>query len=178
MQINKELVSKIKQIESLTAYFDIKIQSPVTTDTGVAYALKLDPSNKINWETSKKLMFGSLVCLSSDYFDQGCLIGVICERNLQRLKKDGIIYVKFQYDASNLPTFNRPYIMLETSAFFESYKHVLQALVSFQPNCEVDFPFKENIVFCKNTNMQMPQYLKNACLDFRYLIYCTYLLKK
>lgn len=170
------MIKKIKQIESLSAYFDIKIQSPVPSDKGLAYALKIDSSsNKIDWEISKKLMFGSLVCLSCDFFDQNCLIGIICERELVQLKNEGVLYVKFQYDASNLPRFNRPYIMLEASAFFEAYKHVLHALVSFQQNCEIDFPFKENLVYCQNSEMLMPNYLKKAYFDFRlnyYYCFC------
>ena len=57
--------------------------------------------------------------------------------------------------------------MLETSAFFESYKHVLEALVSFERLGEKNFPFKENLIHCQNTIIPIPKYLANAFVDFR-----------
>ena len=57
--------------------------------------------------------------------------------------------------------------MLETTAFFESYKHVLDSLVSFQHLGETAFPFKKHIVDCDNQTIERPDYLKNACLDMR-----------
>ena len=66
------------------------------------YAMNNDKTKQINWESSKRLMFGSLVCLSMDFFKNNFLIGVICERDVKKLK-DGIVYVRFDtIDKNNI----------------------------------------------------------------------------
>jgi hypothetical protein len=170
-ELSKEVVKKIKHIESLNVYFDIRMSACITSDFGIVYSMKLNTEKmkNINWEYSKRLIFGSLVCLSSDFFSKSCLVGVIAERDEKKLKNDGEIYIKFDQNnyVNNLPVLNESYIMLETSAFFEAYKHVLEALVSFQRNAENDFPFKENLVDCENQDIPMPKYLTNTSVDFR-----------
>lgn len=112
--------------------------------------------------------------MSKDYFQNECLIGCICERDTQKLR-EGILWVKFNIDFENQMEqeikLGKNFTLIETSAFFESYKYVLQALVSFQRDGEENFPFKENIVYCENDSMPMPKYLTNMPIDLRYLSY-------
>lgn len=168
----KNVMYRIRKIESLSAYFDCSIETPVAVDQGIVYQVRLseDKAKSVNWDISKKLLFGSLICMSNDYFENCCLIGCICERDPKKLK-EGIIYVRFNIDLENQfnqeVSFGGNFIMLETSAYFESYKYVLQALVSFQRDGENDFPLKENIVYCQNQIMHMPRYLSNVSIDFR-----------
>lgn len=176
-ELSKEVLKKLKNIESLNVYFEVYMDSYSTLDEGIIHAMKLkDRSKSINWENSKKLMFGSLVCFSSDFFAKDCLIGIICQRDTKKLEKEGTIYVKFNYDfsglsnISSLPEMNTSYVMLETSAYFESYKHVLEALVSFQRTDESEFPFKENLIDCQNVCIPSPKYLKQAYIDFRLVL--------
>lgn len=154
-------------VHSLKKAFNFKL----ATDHGVVHQVRLSPEKvqSINWEFSKRLLFGSLVCLSNDFFENNCLIGSICDRDIENLK-EGIIYVRFGVELSREINYNGRYILLETSAFFESYKHVLHAMVSFQRAGEADFPFKENLVYCRNKSMPMPRYLNNVNIDFRYVI--------
>lgn len=174
--LNDTVKYKLSRIESLNVYFDVKMDSNVCTDQGVVYSMKLGWNSRrtINWETSKKLIFGSLVCFSSDFFASECLIGIVCNRDSFELMHDGIFHVKFNYDPfdmanhhASFPCITKNYVMLETSAFFESYKHVLHALVSFEHAPESEFPFKENLVDCNNKTISRPNYLKNATIDFR-----------
>jgi hypothetical protein len=174
-QLPKDVIRRICRIESLSAYFGCSIEKNVPTEHGIVYEVRLseDKNKKMNWDVCKKLLFGSLVCLSNDYFENMCLIGSICERDPKKLK-NGVINVKFNIDFDDqlneqIP-FGNNFIMLETSAYFESYKYVLQALVSFQRDGENNFPFKENLVYCQNSKMSMPKYLTNTHVDFRYFI--------
>ena len=178
-QLSNEIRYKIKRIESLNAYFNVKIVNNICTDHGVVYTIQLDSSSrsKINWELSKKLIFGSLICLSSDFYFKECLIGTVCNRDSDALINQGLVQIKFNIEFNksvngrlNFPVLNKTYVMLETTAFFESYKHVLHALVSFGLSSELEFPFRENIVDARNSNMQRPEYLKNAIIDFRPLV--------
>ena len=184
-ELNKDVMRRIRRIESLSAYFGCSIDTPVPTDHGIVYQVRLssDRAKAINWDASKKLLFGSLICMSNDYFQTSCLIGCICERDPKKLR-DGIIYVKFNIDFEN--EWNQQqsidvgsnFILLETSAYFESYKYVLQALVSYQREGEANFPFKENLVFCKNKWMPMPKYLSTLPIDFRFVFSLKFIKKK
>jgi hypothetical protein len=174
-ELSKEIKRKLKNIESLNVYFNVTLESTILTDDGSIYAMQLDlddKSNVIKFENSKKLMFGSLICLSSDHFFQKCLIGVIGQRDPEHLKK-GLIFVRFNFDLissikkENLPKLNVSYTMIETTAYFESYKHVLEAFVSFKTSNHDEFPFKEHLIFCQNKTIDKPKYLKNACIDLR-----------
>ena len=166
-QLTKEVTRNISNIESLSVYFDCAINDSVLIESGIAYQVHLseDKVKSINWDSSKKLLFGSLVCLSNDFFENTCIVGSICDRDSEKLKK-GIVTVKFNLDAEthlilNQLEFSGNFIMLETSAFFESYKHVLKALVSFRRDGEENFPFRENLVYCQNKSMPIPKYLSN-----------------
>jgi hypothetical protein len=64
---------------------------------------------------------------------------------------------------------SQSYTLLETSAYFEAYRHVLNALSQFY-NREDEFPFRAHIVDCKNGNMKPPNYLFNGYIDFTPLI--------
>lgn len=163
--------SSISKIESLSTYFDCSIIESVPSDNqGMAYKIRLSPdkANSIDWDASKKLMFGSLVCLSNDYFQKICLVGSICNRDPIQLRR-GIVLVKFNSDEFNKQTvpFGKNFIMLEASAFFESYKHVLQTLIAFRRDGEKNFPFLNNIVYCRNKSMPMPKYLANAQINLK-----------
>lgn len=172
--LTTEIKRKLRNIESLNVYFGVKLESRLVTDDGVLYAMNLNLEKSPNWDNSKKLMFGSLVCLSSDFFKTNCLVGVIGQRDLKNLKA-GIIFVKFDFDliqrnVDNLPLIEATYTLIETTAYFESYKHVLDALVSFKNSNHDEFPFKEHLVFCLNEEIDKPEYLKNAIVDFRTLV--------
>ena len=175
LEMNEKLVAKLKKVDSLNVYFNVRMRNCVATTNGMVYAMEIGDT-QTNWERSKKLMFGSLVCLSSDFFTRCCLIGTVCERDIKKLTKESILYLKFDIksnielglDLSNLPNMDETYLMLETSAYFEAYKHVLKALVSFQKDGEEKFPFKENLVFCQNKIIPPPKFLQNAYIDFRY----------
>ena len=186
---NKVFLGKLKKIDSINVYFDVKMESSLLTNSGFVYSFKMsdEKKNQINWESSKRLMFGSLVCLSMDYFTNNFLIGVICERDTKRLM-EGIVYIRFNnvnvspsaeafdldYIQNMLPSFQQKYIMVETTAYFESYRHVLEALNSFYLQLirdgEEHFPFKEHIVYARNQTMPMPTYALNTNIDFRYII--------
>jgi hypothetical protein len=168
--LNNEICYKLERIDSLYVYFDVTLKSSIPCNEGIVYSMLLNfnkNSRKIRWENSKRLIHGSLVCLSSDYFRNECLIAIVCDRSIDRNEKS--VLIKFDESVSSLPVSNKNYVMLETTAFFESYKHVLHALVSFELENEQNFPFKEQIIYGNTQVMEIPNYLKQAQIDFRYL---------
>ena len=60
LNLSRESVHRIKQIESLNAYFDVRMRSCATTDLGVCYSMKLSRElmDSVNWEQSKRFIFG------------------------------------------------------------------------------------------------------------------------
>lgn len=171
--LTNETCKKLERIDSLYVYFDVRMDSSLPSDDGILYNMILNfnkNSREIRWDTSKRLIHGSLVCLSSDYFQNECITGIVCERNIGYEKS---VLIKFDPDSKrgcSLPVSYKNYVMLETTAFFESYKHVLQALVSFQLEEEHDFPFKEQIVYGNTQSIDIPAYLKNVSIDFGPLV--------
>jgi len=83
---------------------------------------------RCRWRYSKRLIYGSLVCLSSDDF-ASIRIATVAHRDPEHLQ-DGELIIQFETDMEQirlLPPTER-FLMVETSAYFEAYRHVLLAL--------------------------------------------------
>lgn len=109
---------------------------------------------RINWEHSKRLIHGALICLSQDNF-KTLLFGTIAERDPFALKC-GKTRVKFENGIKNIDTTaNIRYTMLETNALFEAYRHVLLAL----QRTREEVPFKNYFLKCQS-EIEPPRYLR------------------
>ncbi len=169
-----ECIKKIAHIDGLRAYFNVSFKTNLCSDNGVTFSLQLDieKCKNVKWEFSKRLLFGSLICLSNDFFKDNFILAVICERDVEALKK-GVIKVRLEeekeslIDKAFLLDGKMKYIMFETTAYFEAYRHVLHALRSLRTE---DFPFKEHIIDCKNEDIGPPEYLTNSYIDLRTLV--------
>ncbi|KAJ3603008.1 hypothetical protein NHX12_030752, partial [Muraenolepis orangiensis] len=150
---------KKERFDDITVYFDVTLELPMCTRSGLAYVIKFDtkPLKFVRWENSKRLLYGSLVCMSCDNFES-FLFATVSERELKDVKK-GLIQVMFSDESrQKLATMqtNRPFLMVETSAYFEAYCHVLEGLQEVQAN---ELPFSRYIVEC-SADVQPPQYLR------------------
>lgn len=165
-----EVFKKVSHIEALRVYMDVKFVSNLCADSGVTFTLQLNKEKlkNINWEFTKRLLFGSMICLSNDYFENNFIVAIVCDRDIEKLK-EGKIGVKLDGNA-NFTADNNKYIMFETTAYFEAYRHVLNALRTLSEAGENNFPFKSNIIYCQNDAVQTPNYLIKALIDFRPLV--------
>jgi hypothetical protein len=86
---SREALKKLSSIQSLYVYMNVKLDPVFSTDAGISYALEMESSKSksVNWEASKRLLYGSLVCLSNDYFVNNLIMAVICDRNVEKLKQ-------------------------------------------------------------------------------------------
>lgn len=109
-----------------------------------------------DWESSKRLMFGSLLCISHDNF-QTFFWAVIADRS-SKLLSNNLIDIRILEESSDQRLkANRSYTMAESSAaYFEAYYHVLKNLQ--RPEMD-DLPFQEHLVFLE-PRIQEPTYLK------------------
>jgi hypothetical protein len=82
-RLSKSQMMSLNEIGSIRIYHNVRVVGrKLSKKEGIVYGLQLDiEKNKINWESTKRFMFGSLICMSSDYFRNNCMIGTICELN-------------------------------------------------------------------------------------------------
>ncbi|CAC5419182.1 unnamed protein product [Mytilus coruscus] len=134
---------------------DIRVYKNITFLTrcwneqnGLTWKIRFDitPYSRINWNTRKLLIFGSLVCFTNRNFSF-LTYATVVERNASDLKK-GIFKIKFtETNADVNEILKQPDVLLiESRAFFPSYLWTLSSLKSM--HSEV-FSKKTALPFCK-----------------------------
>ncbi|XP_067856938.1 NFX1-type zinc finger-containing protein 1-like [Heptranchias perlo] len=156
---------KKKQIDDIRIYFDAHVLGPLCTQSGVFYRVQFDKTllKFVRWESSKRLLFGSLLCLSKDNFET-MVFATVAHRSIEELS-EGIITLSFTegcrlqlVDIKSTDSF----LMVETTAYFEAYRHVLIGLKEIRNN---ELPLQKYIVHCQ-TNVAEPKYLKCGCQNY------------
>jgi hypothetical protein len=102
----------------------VEIVSVELVRDNTVYKIQLHEDNykKIKWEKSKRLLTGSLLVFTSDYF-KTAYFAVVASRNVDELKK-GILSVIWEGDG---PVWDHDdeYLMVECEVYFEAYRFVL-----------------------------------------------------
>ncbi|NXO35213.1 ZNFX1 protein, partial [Locustella ochotensis] len=147
-----------KKFDDIRIYFDARIIAPRCTSTGIAYKVQFDtkPLRSVEWQNSKRLLYGSLVCMSQDHFET-FLFATVSNRNAVELV-NGIVELCFDAESRPLLAEVQPsdsFLMVETTTYFEAYRHVLEGL---QKTREEDIPFQKYIVEC-DAQVKEPAYL-------------------
>ncbi|XP_020558865.1 NFX1-type zinc finger-containing protein 1 isoform X2 [Oryzias latipes] len=151
--------AKTKHFDDIRVYFDTQLVVPKCTHTGLAYVVQFDikPLQFVRWQNSKRLLFGSLVCLSCNNFES-FLFATVSDRDPKYLQK-GQVQITFteesRYKLARIPT-DQLFLMVETTAYFEAYRYVLEGLKEQE---EEDLPFQRYIVEC-HKDVNPPEYLK------------------
>uniref|UniRef100_A0A8C5L5Q0 Zinc finger, NFX1-type containing 1 n=1 Tax=Jaculus jaculus TaxID=51337 RepID=A0A8C5L5Q0_JACJA len=147
-----------RKFDDIRIYFDTRIITPMCSPSGIVYKVQFDtkPLKFVRWQNSKRLLYGSLVCMSKDNFET-FLFATVSNRELEDLCK-GIVQLSFNEQSQQLLAEVQPsdsFLMVETTAYFEAYRHVLEGLQEVE---EGDIPFQQNIVEC-NSHVKRPHYL-------------------
>ncbi|NXY18307.1 ZNFX1 protein, partial [Atrichornis clamosus] len=148
-----------KKFDDIRIYFDTRIIAPRCASTGIVYKVQFDikPLRFVHWQNSKRLLYGSLVCMSKDHFET-LLFATVSNRDAAELA-DGIVELCFDAQSQALLAEAQPsdsFLMVETTAYFEAYRHVLEGLQEMQ---EEDIPFQKYIVEC-DAQVKEPAYLR------------------
>lgn len=152
--INRKRKSKMP-VNQVHIYHDAVVRYPVCLKHTIAHVVSFDTSRyKGCWESNKRLMLGSLLCFFSKDYSRS-LLAIVAQRDAKALKKSGKITVQFITESLSQVSYNEKFVLIESSAFFESYRHVLGRLKVLS---EDSFPFKEHIVYCDNI-VKPPEYL-------------------
>ena len=145
---------------NVRVYRGVHILEPVCLMTGIGFQLKFDVSrlHRVNWDHSKRLIFGALLCLSMDKF-QTIKFATVVNRDSKQLEK-GIVTVKFEDGTDGLRINpSQEFVMLESSAYFEAYCHVLKKLKEINTDL---MPFAKYLVECDPSAVRLPLYLQTT----------------
>ena len=158
---------KGKDLKGLRVYHSVQIIKPVYNYTGINFQVRFDNSHFHNcqWEHSKRLLFGSLLCLSPDNFKSIILFATVANRKAEDLRR-GTFSIRFEqdYDTESLCTAATKCVMVESAAYFEASHHVMLGL----QKAEVEtMPFTRYIIKTDCTHVNPPKYLRD-------LASCTY----
>jgi len=155
-------------------YKEVHIMSPKFGRRGISHRVTFDVTNlrSICWESSKRLSFGSLVCLVDNQFDRNdasnrILVATIADRDVHRLKM-GEIGLRFEGEDGLQDMNFQPcavYEMIESPSFFEAYRPVLGGLQSFN---EKSLPLSEYILNQRDNGKPIPppRYLRNSECEY------------
>ena len=135
----------------VSVYHGVTVLYPVCNRKGRVFKIKFNQSHskvrRVKWERSKRLKFGSLLCLSSDDFNT--LVFASVENRDPEGLSDGQLEVRFENtEAAEVNRFiesKETFVMVESDAYFESYRHVLEGLQEINPG---EFAFQRYIVEC------------------------------
>ncbi|KAI1716014.1 AAA domain-containing protein [Ditylenchus destructor] len=128
--------SKSGKKRDLYVYRDVQVfEAELHKQTGqLLNYLQLRTHKNMRW--NKKLIYGSLVCLSFDDFNRNLIFGVVQDRDEKMLWK-GKVGLKLE-NPGQLDTSAR-YNMVESPAFFEAYKHVMRTMQNVPLNGTIPF---------------------------------------
>ena len=137
---------KGNDIPDVKVYHKVKFISCQVTCDGVFMLLQFDVTHlkNVHWEHGKRLIYGSLLCISHDNF-KSIVFATVTERKVEDLKK-GKIVVKIESDQSVLNLMERKHIvhtMIESQAHYETYFHVLHSLQNAETST---MPFKQYLI--------------------------------
>ncbi|KAJ7333532.1 NFX1-type zinc finger-containing protein 1 [Desmophyllum pertusum] len=150
--------SKIGALQDIRVYKDVRLLYPVCTSNGLRYKIKFDNTKlrHIRWENSKRLIFGSLMCLSKDNFDS-FVFATVANRELLEIQR-GTVDIQFIQLSDNVRLEEGDvYQMVESTVYFEAYRHVLEGLKKVKPE---ELPLQNYIVNCEK-EVEPPAYLRN-----------------
>ena len=148
-----------RNISNLRVYRNVRIAKPVFTNNGLCHEITFQIKNmaRINWEHSKRLIYGSLVCLFPDKFDHKAFFATIMNREPEKLKV-GKLTVMFQGEPEIFmhQKKNTEFVMAESIAYYEASSHVLRSLQLAEPT---SMPFTKHLLKNNSTKVDPPKYL-------------------
>ena len=150
-------VPRNKCNQMMKRYNGLRILRKEYTMSGITFKVKFDVSRlgATRWKQSRRLIFGSFLCLSRDNF-QTMLFATVANRDPDELKY-GELDIQFieEQDILGIERREDEYVMVESPAYFEAYRHVLKGLKELD---EDSLPFKKYLVEC-SADVDPPNYL-------------------
>ena len=148
-----------RDISDVRVYYDVTFTGLIFSADGIVLSVQFDSSklHRVNWEHSKRLIYGSLLCFSCNNFEAVMFASVV-DRDAKKLK-EGKLTVKMESSSDILSlalSENDYYTMIESQAHYETYYHILRSLQKAEFNI---MPFTEILIESKCNTVQPPQYM-------------------
>nr|XP_039261973.1 NFX1-type zinc finger-containing protein 1-like [Styela clava] len=86
-------------IQNVKVYKDVKIEFMKPDQRGILHRIhfSLEGLQRIRWRNTKRLLYGNLLCLSSDHFKENVHFAVVADRKPEDLA-EGYLTLEFVYD--------------------------------------------------------------------------------
>ena len=148
-----------RDISDVRVYYNVIFTGLIFSADGIVLSVQFDSSkmHRVNWEHSKRLIYGSLLCFSCNNFEAVMFASVV-DRDAKKLK-EGKLTVKMESSSDILSlalSENDYYTMIESQAHYETYYHILRSLQKAE--FEI-MPFTEILIESKCSIVQPPQYM-------------------
>ena len=153
-----------KRITEVRIYSHVHVLAPVCLFSGVGFQIRFDTQrlDRVKWEHSRRLIFGSLLCLSKDDFKTMVFATVV--KREPKLLSEGLLTIKFEGEVNGFEINpNDDFTMVESTAYFEAYRHVLEGLQTVSRTADT-MPFKRYIVECNLQDIPSPLYIRHTGL--------------
>ena len=152
-----------RKLKNVRVYQNVLIIQPAFAHTGLCYKIKLDFSHmrrRCNWAHSKRLLHGSLLCLSPEYdnFNEEVYFATVTDRDPEKLE-NGELEVMFQDNAQILSfsCTDTRFTLVESCAYFEASRHILRSLQTAEVNT---MPFTAHLIAGNCDSVNQPRYLR------------------
>ncbi|KAJ1372778.1 hypothetical protein KIN20_035026 [Parelaphostrongylus tenuis] len=116
--------------------------------------VKLSSGSMFDLPLRDCLMFGQVVCLSSDGFCKDIHLAKVIDK--QRTLADGIIGISL-LDEEDTISKKRSYLMADTNSYLDAYQYVLHAIKEFSPYYPLPF---ERYIVRGRCDVRKPAYLR------------------
>ncbi|XP_041361600.1 NFX1-type zinc finger-containing protein 1-like [Gigantopelta aegis] len=149
-----------RQHVSVRTYHKVRVLMSGFNNDKFVHTVTFDTSKlrHIQWEHTKRLIYGTLVCLSNDNFKTFSIATVESGPKQQKDNESKVtldLFIEHVIGEREIDL-SIPMVMVETTAYFEAYRYVLASLQNIR---EGQLPFEEYIVHCK-TDVKPPSYLQ------------------
>ena len=150
-------IPRAQRNQLMKYYQGVRIAGKKLTESGIIYQVHFDVSKfpMTKWAHSKRLIYGSFLCLSKDNFET-MLFATVANRDPRDLQK-GTFDIHFieEQNILDIEESQQEYQMVESPAFFEAYRHVLTGLKGMSAD---NMPFTKYLVECSD-KAEPPEYL-------------------
>jgi hypothetical protein len=141
--VNHGINQKQGVFKDIRMYRNVKILYPVCSSSGLRHHIHFDNSTlkRVKWENSKRLIFGSLLCLSKDHF-QTFTFATVGDRDPKELAH--VSFNSLFIDQYYRIVFGRRELVV--SRIFRTSKRGAKSFVSFHDTAESQSPrmYSEN----------------------------------
>ena len=147
---------KSQRPKDIRIYHDVEIQYPMCSWDGIVHRVHFDHTKfqRVRWQATKRLIYGSLVCLSSDDFHT-FMFATVANRKPEDLEQ-GFVDLRFEDREMLEEVKGEVFVMAETSAYFEAYRHVLEGLQQITSHT---LPLQKYIIDVAK-HIEAPEYLR------------------